>query len=165
MKKRILSALLALCLLLAMAAPALAADDSRAGSTPLAAPSNLRWVDDGEWGPGEMAWDLDGAFQGELSIKIYREGTNSPVFTSRQEYEADYQGPFTSEHFITRTSLESGNYYFTIQNVGDGKIYSSSVEISSKDMPSGKGVYSYTQPANQLGETAQGRWEIGRAHV
>ena len=64
MKKRILSALLALCLLLAMAAPALAADDSRAGSTPLAAPSNLRWVDDGEWGPGEMAWDLDGAFQG-----------------------------------------------------------------------------------------------------
>ena len=66
MTKRTLSVLLALCLLLSAAAPAVAANDDGAALTPLAAPSNLRWSRDGAWGPGEMTWDIDGAFQGKL---------------------------------------------------------------------------------------------------
>ena len=120
MTKRTLSVLLALCLLLSAAAPAVAANDDGAALTPLAAPSNLRWSRDGAWGPGEMTWDIDGAFQGKLEINIYREGNGKPVFSTLQEYEADDRGPFSTEHFIVRAldggeeSLESGSYYFTI---------------------------------------------------
>lgn len=165
MKKRMLSVLLALCLLLSAAPPATAADQGKTDLAPLASPSNLRWISDGAWGPGEMAWDINGAFQGKLDIKIYRENDNSLVFSSPQEYDADEKGPFRSEHLVARVpyleegALESGDYYFTIQNIGDGKTYASSPVISSQNTPNGAGVYSYTQPADRLGETAQGRWE------
>ena len=165
MTKRTLSVLLALCLLLSAAAPAVAANDDGAALTPLAAPSNLRWSRDGAWGPGEMTWDIDGAFQGKLEINIYREGNGKPVFSTLQEYEADDRGPFSTEHFIVRAldgdeeSLESGSYYFTIQNIGDEKTYASSAVVSSKDMPDGEGVYLYVRPEAQLEKPQKGHWE------
>ncbi len=162
MRKRALSALLALCLLLSMAVPALAAEENL---TPCGDPSGLKWSDgEGNRGPGMAVWTTDGTFQSRLKFSLYKVGVDEPVDYTTHHYGAGHQNTrFVVDHFITYSAgngdgeFESGDYYFTVQNLGDGITYSDSAVVSSKDMPNG--VYHYVKPEAKLDTPEKGRWE------
>lgn len=153
----------------APARPALMAADGETALTPLGDPSNLRWDTDT---PGETLWETEGAFQMKLEIIYYRtDNPDEPVTRTIHFYNGSTEiHQFSDNHFYYFTGegwnntdlqspLSSGDYYFTVQNLGDGITYGDSAVISSLDLPGG--VYHYVEPAmdTTLETPPQGRWE------
>lgn len=148
MKCKLLPALL--LALLALATPAFAA-----GSVPLGNPVNLQWDKDH---PGLVRWETARPYQGFCYLSFYQENDPSPIWSAQLEHGAGESGPFEASYFkyhaLASQDLPSGNYFFTVQNLGDGTAYSDSAEVSS-------GVYAYVEPGpdTALETPAAGHWE------
>lgn len=171
MKKRLISILLALSIMLTLlptSAFAAEGNSDSSGLTKLANPTELKWSTEK---PGTSAWKITGDFQRELSFKIYRQGVSTPVFSTQQYYDADYTAAdFAVDHFATMCAGEdtasagnviggdwdSGSYYFTVQALGDGIQYSDSDEVSSENAPGG--IYTYNQPTTELSAPENTTW-------
>lgn len=186
MKKKLLSLLLAL---LALTTTALAAQYADAGGTvrdedapadadetayyetdplpPLGNPFNLRWDTETSEASGSQngraRWETSGPFQGKARISYYRVGEpESAVTRVTVHYSANHPNSFSNTRFLyTAGRFSSGDYYFTVKNLGDGITYSDSAEVSSLDMPDGAGIYHYVDPGEETALTApaQVRWE------
>lgn len=161
MRKKVVSFVLALVMVLAllpMAAFA-AEEDGASTPTPLADPTDLKWDTEK---PGRCTWVTDGSFQNELYFKIYKEGTQTPVFQTTQYYDGNAPSNFSVDHFARMCAGEdsgswgSGDYYFTVQNHGDGIQYSDSTTVSSKDFTGG--TYTYKEPSDALPAPQKGTW-------
>lgn len=146
------------------AAPApLVAPGGNSALTPLGDPSNLRWNAET---PGEALWETAGAFQQKVQIDFYQVGASRPLyricktfrvgssFTSFSERSFPYELLDDTAEAIP--FLPSGDYYFTIQNLGDGIEYVDSDQISSEDMPGG--IFHYAAPEARLIPPGQVRW-------
>ena len=148
MKCKLLPALL--LALLALATPAFAA-----GFDPLGNPVNLQWDKDH---PGLVRWETELPYQGFCYLSFYQENDPSPIWSAQLEHGAGESGPFEASYFkyhaLASQDLPSGNYFFTVQNLGDGTAYSDSAEVSS-------GVYAYVEPGpdTALETPAAGHWE------
>lgn len=171
MKKRLISILLALSIMLTLlptSAFAAEGNSDSSGLTKLANPTELKWSTEK---PGTSAWKITGDFQRELSFKIYRQGVSTPIFSTQQYYDADYTAAdFAVDHFATMCAGEdtasagnviggdwdSGSYYFTVQALGDGIQYSDSDEVSSENAPGG--IYTYNQPTTELSAPENTTW-------
>lgn len=159
----------------APARPALMAAALAEDLTPLGDPSNLRWdtettppSGEGWYWPesnnGEAHWEIEGAFQQKVEVKIYRVGhPDEPVLRTTHHYSAGHKpSVFSASRFrYAADELPSGDYYFTVQNLGDGVEYSDSAVVSSLDTPDGAGVYHYVDPGTDtaLGTPEAGRWD------
>lgn len=139
--------------LLALAAPAFPA--SAAAPAPLGNPINLRWDPDD---PGVVTWETEEPYQGRCLLSFYRENDPNPIWFAQVEHAAGNAGPFRERYFkyqvLADLDLSSGNYFFTVQNLGDGDAYSGSAEVSS-------GVYAYEAPGPEtaLETPAAGQWD------
>lgn len=161
MRKKVFSFFLALAMVLALLPTAAfaAGEDGASGLTPLTDPTDLMWD---TANPGRCIWKTDGFFQNELYFKIYKEGTSKPVFETTQYYDGNASTDFSVDHFAEMCAggdsgpWDSGRYYFTVQNHGDGIQYSDSGIVSSKDFTDG--IYVYNQPAAVLDAPEQGTW-------
>ncbi|WP_300343855.1 hypothetical protein [uncultured Oscillibacter sp.] len=134
------------------------------GLIPLGDPSDLRWDPDD---PGAALWETTGAFQQKVQIDYYQVGQPDALYRIERSYKAEsiltsfseksfrYElyDPYTGECLM---NLPSGDYYFTVQNKGDGIRYGDSDLVSSKDMPGG--IFHYTAPGVQLAPPSQVRW-------
>lgn len=136
MKKRLLSSLLALCLMLALVpGTALAAGDSggktsggsEAALPKLPTPKNLRWNKDG-W----IYWNIEDNSETKFRFALYREGESEPVRTSQgQPADGEFRTSFSLSDFADNCEVfGSGTYYFTVQSVGDG-VHSADSEIAA----------------------------------
>lgn len=150
MKTRLSLLLLTLLALAALALPA-----SAAGPAPLGDPVNLQWDPDD---PGAVTWETEEPYQGLCRLAFYREGGSSPLWSAQVEHAAGEAGPFRESYFkyqvLAGLDLSSGNYFFTVQNLGDGRLYGDSAEVSS-------GVYAYQDPGpdTALETPAAGHWD------
>ena len=156
--KIVLSLLLALVMCLVLAAPAFAAEGN--GLTKLANPTELKWD---ATRPGYCSWKADGYAQNEFLTKIYLVGADSPVLEGYHHFFADHNSSeFGMPSFAQEcaggngAAWESGDYYFTVQSIGDGIEYSDSDVISSKNVDGG--IYHYTKPDNALPTIGKGSW-------
>lgn len=162
MRKKVVSFVLALVMVLALLPTAAfaAEEDGASTPTPLADPIDLKWDTEK---PGRCTWVTDGSFQNELYFKIYKEGTQTPVFQTTQYYDGNAPSNFSVDHFARMCagedsgSWESGSYYFTVQNHGDGIQYSDSNIVSSQSFDGG--IYAYTKPDDALPAPQNGTWE------
>lgn len=142
-----------LLVLLALAASAFPA--SAAGLIPLGDPVQLQWDPDD---PGVVTWETEQPYQGRCSLSFYRENDPDPIWSAQVEHAAGDAGPFRESYFkyqvLADLDLSSGNYFFTVQNLGDGDAYSGSAEVSS-------GVYAYEAPGPEtaLETPAAGHWD------
>lgn len=157
----------------ALEAPAPLAAALAEDLTPLGDPSNLRWSTEttppsGEGGywpetiNGEVHWEIEGAFQQKVEVKFYRVGQpDKPVRWMTHHYSAGHRPSVFSEDcfYYEVDGLPSGDYYFTVQNLGDGVTYGDSAVVSSLNLPDG--VYHYVEPsADTTLETPKtGHWE------
>lgn len=136
MKKRILSLLLALCLLCALLPASVFAEEA-AELPKLATPTDLQWGKDGV--PGILCWKAEGARQNHFETKVYRVGDAEPIYTMGHYYESTYQGTdFEDSVFLSHEDghwgtvsfdsyeITTGSYYFTVQALGDGTQYADS---------------------------------------
>ena len=155
----------------APARPALMAA-AESGLTPLGDPSNLRWDPNT---PGETLWETEGAFQRELKVDYYLlGGPDEPIMETTVTFGGTYldhnfgdnyfrwfSGEGWEDTHSARKALATGDYYFTVQNLGDGVTYGDSAVVSSLDTPDRKGIYHYVEPPmNTTLETPQaGHWE------
>lgn len=148
-------------------APEAAALAEESGLIPLGDPSNLRWDTEVH---GQIRWETEGAFQKICKIAFYE--VNDPeqlIWQTDMHYFANFTGPFVQDFFnhdVTSSSflgeeLPSGDYYFTIQNIGDGITYGDSAVVSSLDTPDGAGVYHYADPGadSTLKTPEAGHWD------
>ena len=140
--------------------------------TPLGDPSNLRWDPDV---PGETLWETEGAFQRELKVAYYLlGGPDEPIMETTVTFGGTYldhnfgdnyfrwfSGEGWEDTHSARKALATGDYYFTVQNLGDGVTYGDSAVVSSLDTPDRKGIFHYVEPPmNTTLETPQaGHWE------
>lgn len=123
----------------------------------LATPTELKWGlgyksinGEIEHKPGAISWKIDGVEQGRFQVKVYLNGQENPIYSSIHNipvkqttyfYEGLlYQGNFSSHE---DTSLDSGDYYFTVQSLGDGKEYSDSPIATSE-------IWTYSKPDKRL---------------
>lgn len=143
--------------------------------TPLGDPSNLRWDMESSELPseswmwpdscsGQARWDTLGAFQEKVAVKCYRVGEpEKPVCETTHHYGANHQmTAFSDINFLyDADGLPSGDYYFTVQNLGDGVEYGDSAVVSSLDTPDGAGIYHYVNPgeATTLPTPPEVHWE------
>ena len=130
------------------------------GLTPLGDPSDLRWDPND---PGVALWETTGAFQQKVQIDYYQVGDPDSLSTGTKTYRAEnIRTSFSDEGFFYRGSIltdeeaPSGDYYFTVQNKGDGIKYGDSNLVSSKDMPGG--IFHYTAPEAKLAPPSRVRW-------
>lgn len=123
----------------------------------LATPTELKWGlgrksinGEIEHKPGAISWKIDGAEQGRFQVKVYLSGQEDPIYSSIHNIPVKqttyfYEGLLYKGNFSSHedTSLDSGDYYFTVQSLGDGKEYSDSPIATSE-------IWRYTKPDKQL---------------
>lgn len=147
MKRKLLPTLL--LALLALTTAALAA-----GSVSLGNPANLRWDTKD---PGLVRWETAKPYQGLCRLSFYRENDPDPIWSAQLEHGAGESGPFEAPYFkyqaLASQDQPSGNYRFTVQNLGDDATYSDSAVVSSS-------VYAYVEPGpdTALATPAAGHW-------
>ncbi len=132
------------------------------GKTILAKPTNLRWVTDTNSYNNKVSvnavWDVNRPTQNASRMNIYNVNSSNFVGSwsrnaSIGEYKSDsYHDVFGSESTKKdhdgKYTLTDGDYYFTIQSIGDGTNYISSEIASSKNEPNG--IFHYVRPSAQI---------------
>lgn len=150
LKKRILAALLAMCMLTIMMPMALAAT--------ITTPTGLQWVmqagtidqvfTDSSYGsadlsvyPGDMLWNRVSNGTNSYYVELLKDG--AVVDSSRHNFSAMDISPQLSIGMFREAPRESGNYTFTVKVLGNGAgLDDSSVATSP--------VWTYSAPAAQL---------------
>ncbi len=144
MKKRALSILLALTLLLGLLPAALAADVPA-----LCEPVGLEWgVEYGEDGtpaqvPGMMSWQKGELHQNEFMVTVYHEDGRRATQPCVWSFTGTSQYADSKDFLLEGQDLPSGNYYFTVGALGDNINYISGPEARSP-------LWTYTRPEAQL---------------
>ena len=121
---------------------------------PLGTPDNVHWNSEI---PGQIVFTGVEPSQGQYLIKAYllRDGEGVCVYSGYWRGLDGYR-EFHSDSFIVDVFGEDGDYYFTVQAIGDKKEYSDS-EIASSD------VFHYQKPGQSLAEPINLKWEWPRA--
>lgn len=123
--------------------------------TPLDAPTDLAWAGDY---PGDMRCKPSALFQDHLTWTLYQVGNPEPLDGISLRYYGSYDPDswriddlFWAAHH-TYPDRESGNYYFTVQAVGDEEQYKDSPVVRSE-------TWTYTRPEAALAAPTGLHWE------
>ena len=139
---------------------------STAGLTKLATPTDLKWGYDVLWNwdeetnkeyttlvesvPGSVAWKNALPSQNEYEVDLYKVEADEDVYisgiwvVSGSLNHHEYYGT----GWFTTFDLESGDYYFTVCNRGDGTEYTDSDVAKSE-------IWHYEKPAKKLDDTTK----------
>lgn len=110
----------------------------------LAVPSDLSW--NAEDTPGFYTYKINEPTQDFYSCHLYRVGDeNRRQFDSIFWTESEDRGRI---ELIDSDNMESGDYYFTVQNIGDGKNYWNS-EVATSD------IWTYIKPQEKIDSVAE----------
>ncbi len=141
-----------------------------AGSTlpKLSAPTNLEWGYSHRWEwdeeqqtsvmiakpwPGSISWKPSEASQSHTRVQVYNTASpDEPCWQTTIHYGSTDIPEWRSEDLFTADSPESGSYYFTITEIGDGINYSDSDTVTSD-------VWTYTKPSAKLDLCTNLGWE------
>lgn len=123
--------------------------------TPLDAPTDLAWAGDY---PGDMRCKPGALFQDHLTWTLYQVGNPEPLDGISLRYYGSYDPDswriddlFWAAHY-TYPDRESGDYYFTVQAVGDEEQYKDSPVVRSE-------TWTYTRPEAALAAPTDLHWE------
>ena len=140
-----------------------------AGSTlpKLSAPTNLEWGYAHRWKwdeeqqtdvmvakpwPGCISWKPSENSQSRTRIQVYSTANpDEPYWGTTVHYGSTDIPEWRDEEFFAADNLESGSYYFTITEIGDGVNYSDSDTVTSD-------VWTYTKPSAKLGLCTNLEW-------
>lgn len=157
MKKRALSLVLTLTMALTML-PATALAAGKAGLIQLSAPTELSmgtyYREDGTSVsiPSMLCWKKGELHQGEAEIRLMRVTQDGDQEVGRQSWIYD-PGDYASSPDLIRWEdrMTSGDYYYTVQNIGDGKTYASSEVVRSE-------TWTHTLPEQRLDMPTNAVW-------
>ncbi len=94
--------------------------------------------------PGTFTWKNGTPGLNEVEVSVYRVGDPKPVFTHQIGYSELYKTIYGSNDALTeQEDLQSGTYYFTVMNKGDGTQYSDS-EVATSD------TWEYVMPNSRI---------------
>lgn len=93
--------------------------------------------------PGFMSWKTELPDQARVQVYIYRVGEGQPCAYDTWGFDPQVQPEYRSVDTFMRADLPSGDYYFTVQSIGDYKTYRNSDVATS-------GVYKFKKPAANL---------------
>ena len=102
--------------------------------------------------PGFMSWKTERPDQARVQVHIYRVGENTPCASEQWGFDPQVEPEYRSADTFMRRDLPSGDYYFTVQSLGDYKTYCNSDVATS-------GVYKFTKPATNLPAVSNLKWE------
>lgn len=121
----------------------------------LDAPTDLAWAGDY---PGDMRCKPGALFQDHLTWTLYQVGNPEPLDGISLRYYGSYDPDswriddlFWAAHY-TYPDRESGDYYFTVQAVGDEEQYKDSPVVRSE-------TWTYTRPEAALAAPTDLHWE------
>lgn len=121
----------------------------------LDAPTDLAWAGDY---PGDMRCKPGALFQDHLTWTLYQVGNPEPLDGISLRYYGSYDPDswriddlFWAAHY-TYSDRESGDYYFTVQAVGDEEQYKDSPVVRSE-------TWTYTRPEAALAAPTDLHWE------
>lgn len=126
----------------------------------LTAPTDLKWgvyyKDDNGTPvsyPGMIAWTVtDAAYEADYEVYVYKEGETEPVFSNCWIHRAG-KSVYKNDHdFVSSLEPLNGQYYFTIQALGDGETTENSDLVTS-------GVWSYTYPDVKIAPPTGLAWD------
>lgn len=165
MRKKLLAMLLAVVLTAGLLPGAARAEEATAVAM-LSDPTDLYW----EENPGWIHWKGE-TFKDGTELKIYQIGSDKPVYETVIPMPELTDQPkvisFGEDAFIYANlfetkgneveGFESGDYYFTIQSLGDGINYDDSDVVSSLNF--NNGVFHYVKPKQKLAAAGQVKWD------
>ena len=123
--------------------------------TPLDAPTDLAWAGDY---PGDTRCKSGALFQDHLLWTLYQVGDPTPLARRETAYSGHYApDSWRIDDLFWRSyrdypDRESGDYYFTVQAVGDEELYKDSPVVSSP-------IWHYERPAAALAAPTGLHWE------
>lgn len=123
--------------------------------TPLDAPTDLAWAGDY---PGDIRCKSGALFQDHLLWALYRVGYPAPLARRETAYSGHYDpDSWRVDDLLWRgyhdyPDRESGDYYFTVQAVGDEEQYKDSPVVRSE-------TWTYTRPEAALAAPSDLHWE------
>lgn len=123
--------------------------------TPLDAPTDLAWAGDY---PGDIRCKPGALFQDHLLWTLYQVGDPTPLARRETAYSGHYApDSWRIDDLFWRSyrsypDRESGDYYFTVQAVGDEELYKDSPVVSSP-------IWHYERPAAALAAPTGLHWE------
>ena len=139
------------------------------GKTKLSTPADLQWNKAAEWGwndetqesythpvdkPGASLWKCGEIMQGEFEIIFYQlmaDGTSVDVGHHYYYVGSTDHNEYYSVEGMDNVDPETGDYYFTVQAIGDGVNYINS-EIAKSD------VWHYVRPEAHMGTCYDLQW-------
>lgn len=151
--------LLVILLIAALLLPAAGLSD---GLHKLSAPKALGWgpyYEDGVLAmeyPGMIAFQAtDAEYKHKIKVKVYKKGPagDEEVFSNGWTYRPGDENCMSDWDFINNgKDLESGDYYYVLQAIGDGETTADSDKVTSD-------VWTYVRPEKQLEPPANLRWD------
>ena len=124
--------------------------------TPLDAPTDLAWAGDY---PGDMRCKPGTLFQDHLTWLLYQVGDPQPLAGVNWRYHGSYDPDswriddrFWAGGYNSYPDRESGDYYFTVQAVGDEEQYKDSPVVTSP-------IWHYERPEAALAAPTDLHWE------
>ena len=122
------------------------------GLTQLSAPTDLAWAGDY---PGDIRCKPGALFQDCLRWTLYQVGDPQPLKGINVRYYGSYDPDswrVDDLFWCDYLDRESGDYYFTVQAVGDEELYADSPVVKSE-------IWTYTRPAAALAVPTDLHWE------
>lgn len=125
-----------------------------ASLTPLSAPTDLAWAGDY---PGDIRCKSGALFQDHLRWALYQVGDPDPLVLRETIYSRHYPDSWRISDLLWRgyhdyPDRESGDYYFTVQAVGDEEQYKDSPVATSP-------IWHYERPEAELAAPTGLHWE------
>lgn len=123
--------------------------------TPLDAPTDLAWAGDY---PGDIRCKSGTLFQDHLLWALYQVGNPAPLARRETAYSGHYDpDSWRVDDLLWRgyhdyPDRESGDYYFTVQAVGDEEQYADSPVVTSP-------IWHYERPEAELAAPSDLHWE------
>ncbi len=146
------------------------------GKTKLSAPSDLQWNKATEWSwdeetgesytypvdsPASSLWKCGEIMQGEFKVTFYRVLADGRSEEMGQHWyyigSTDHEEYYSVDGFERLGGLETGDYYFTVQAMGDGENYINS-EIATS------GVWHYVKPTATMGTCSDLQWNFPKGN-
>lgn len=106
--------------------------------------------------PGMLSWraadeNADLTYKHQVKVYCQRDGGDELVWDSTWRQRANAYAYKSDHDFVIHSQLETGNYYYTVQALGDGESCTDSEIVTSS-------VWSYVRPAKQLDAPVNPEW-------